>query len=126
MPLHVPDRDKPLKYRELRSKLQKNGVVEVKKRGKGAHRMFLKIIEGRPVVDFVTCHSEGHEISRKLEFYKFSLPLPLPLPPFLRREREREDRIGHSTPSPFRHTARRIRHVLWRISSPPEKGGRGE
>ena len=112
MPLHVPDRDKPLKYRELRSKLQKNGVVEVKKRGKGAHRMFLKIIEGRPVVDFVTCHSEGHEISRKLEFYKFSLPLPLPLPPFLRREREREDRIGHSTPSP--------------LSSPPEKGGRGE
>ena len=81
MPLHVPDRDKPLKYRELRSKLQKNGVVEVKKRGKGAHRMFLKIIEGRPVVDFVTCHSEGHEISRKLEFYKFSLPLPPFFPP---------------------------------------------
>ena len=66
MPQPVPERDKPLKYRELRANLQKNGVVEVVKRGKGSHRMFLKIVEGRPVVDFVTCHSEGDEISRKV------------------------------------------------------------
>ena len=66
MPRPVPERDKPLKYRELRSNLQKNGVVEVPKRGKGSHRMFLKMIEGRPVADFVTCHNEGDEISRKV------------------------------------------------------------
>ena len=66
MPRPVPDRDKVLKFRELRARLAKNGVVEKPGRGKGSHRMFLKIVEGRPVVDIVTCHSEGDDISRKV------------------------------------------------------------
>ena len=28
--------------------------------------MFLKMIDGRPVMDIVTCHSEGADISRKI------------------------------------------------------------
>ena len=66
MPQPVPDRDRVLKYRELRSKLARNGVMEMARRGKGSHRMFLKVMDGRPVVDFVTCHSEGGDISRKV------------------------------------------------------------
>lgn len=62
----IPDRDKVLEFRELRAYLAKNGVVEKSSRGKGSHRMFLKIVEGRPVIDFVTCHSEGDDISRKI------------------------------------------------------------
>ena len=62
----VPDRDKVLKFRELRTRLAKSGVVERPSRGKGSHRMYLKVIDGRPVVDFVTCHSEGDDISRKV------------------------------------------------------------
>ena len=66
MPPPVPERDKVLKYRELRSRLARHGVAEVSHRGKGSHRMFMKVVGGRPVVDFVTCHSEGQEISRKI------------------------------------------------------------
>ena len=66
MPRPVPDRDKVLKYRELRACLSKNGAVEQPSRGKGSHRMFLKIVEGRPVLDTVTGHSEGDDISRKV------------------------------------------------------------
>ena len=66
MPQPVPDRDKVLKYRELRTNLAKNGVVEKSHRGKGSHRMFWKFIDGRPVVDIVTCHNEGDDISRKV------------------------------------------------------------
>lgn len=62
----APDRDKVLKYRDLRSKLAKFGVIEKPSRGKGSHRMFLKVSEGRPVIDFVTCHSEGDVVSRKV------------------------------------------------------------
>lgn len=66
MPQPVPERDKVLKYRELRARLAQSGVIETPRRGKGSHRMFLKVIDGRPVVDFVTCHSEGDDISRKV------------------------------------------------------------
>ena len=66
MPRPVPDRDKVLKFRELRAHLAKHGVVESPSRGKGSHRQFLKIIDGRPVIDYVTCHSEGDDISRKV------------------------------------------------------------
>ena len=59
MPPPVPERDKVLKYRELRARLARNGVMEMAGRGKGSHRMYLKVIDGRPVLDFVTCHSEG-------------------------------------------------------------------
>ena len=58
--------DKVLKYRELRARLGRFGVTENANRGKGSHRMFIKVIEGRPVIDFVTCHNEGDEISRKV------------------------------------------------------------
>ena len=66
MPPPAPDRDKVLKYRDLKSKLVRFGVIENSRRGKGSHRMFIKVIEGRPVVDFVTCHNEGDVISRKV------------------------------------------------------------
>ena len=66
MPPPIPERDKVLKFRELRARLAKSGVVERQNRGKGSHRMFLKIIDGRPIIDFVTCHSEGNDISRKV------------------------------------------------------------
>ena len=45
MPRPVPDRDKVLKFRELRARLAKNGVVERPNRGKGSHRMFIKIVQ---------------------------------------------------------------------------------
>ena len=66
MPQPTPDRDKVLKYRDLRIRLAKFGVIEQARRGKGSHRMFIKMIAGRPVVDFVTCHNEGDDISRKV------------------------------------------------------------
>lgn len=66
MPPPTPDRDKVLKYRDLKSKLARFGVIENSRRGKGSHRMFIKFTEGRPVTDFVTCHNEGDVISRKV------------------------------------------------------------
>lgn len=66
MPRPTPDRDKVLKYRELKSKLARFGVIENPNRGKGSHRMFIKLLDGRPVIDFVTCHNEGDTISRKV------------------------------------------------------------
>ena len=78
MPLPAPDFDKVLKYRELRRLLARHGVVEQSHRGKGAHRQFIKIIDGRPVVDYVTCHSEGQDISRKIVCHvreKFKIPI---------------------------------------------------
>ena len=66
MPRPTPDRDNVLKYRELKTKLARFGVIENPSRGKGSHRMFIKVIEGRPVIDFVTCHNEGDVISRRV------------------------------------------------------------
>jgi len=66
MPRPTPDRDKVLKYRELKTKLARFGVIENPSRGKGSHRMFIKLLDGRPVIDFVTCHNEGDVISRKV------------------------------------------------------------
>ena len=66
MPPPAPNRDKVLKYRDLRARLSRFGVSEQSRRGKGSHRMFIKVIEGRPVIDFVTCHNEGADISRKV------------------------------------------------------------
>lgn len=40
--------------------------------------MFWKLIDGRPVVDFVTCHSEGDDVSRKIVQHireKFQIPI---------------------------------------------------
>ena len=64
MPRPTPDRDKVLKYRDLRTRHARFGVIEKSSRGKCSHRMFIKVMDGRPVVDFVTCHNEGDEISR--------------------------------------------------------------
>ena len=77
MSLPAPNRDKVLKYRDLRALLSRFGVTEQRNRGKGSHRMFMKIIEGRPVIDFVTCHNEGNDISRKVVGHireKFQIP----------------------------------------------------
>ena len=78
MPQPTPDRDKVLKYRDLRTRLARFGVIEQARRGKGSHRMFIKLIDGRPVVDFVTCHNEGDDVSRKVVQHvreKFQIPL---------------------------------------------------
>ena len=75
---HTPDRDQVLKYRELKRKLARFGVIENPSRGKGSHRMFIKVMDGRPVVDFVTCHNEGDVIRRKVVQHvreKFQIPL---------------------------------------------------
>ena len=40
--------------------------------------MFWKMIDGRPIVDFVTCHNEGADISRKVVRHvreKFQIPI---------------------------------------------------
>ena len=69
--------DKVLKYRDLRSRLGRFGVTELPSRGKGSHRMFIKVLEGRPVIDVVRCHSEGDELSRKIVGHvreKFQIP----------------------------------------------------
>ena len=78
MPQPVPEQDKVLRYKELRNNLARHGVIEKPSRGKGSHRMFWKLIDGKPVVDFVTCHSEGQDISRKIVRHvreKFKIPL---------------------------------------------------
>jgi hypothetical protein len=38
---------KPLKYRTLRRILSEFGIIEIKRRGKGSHRMFEGIVDGR-------------------------------------------------------------------------------
>jgi hypothetical protein len=52
---------KPLKYRILRRILSSFGVVEIKRRGKGSHRMFEGVVDGRLVHYPTKCHSEGDE-----------------------------------------------------------------
>lgn len=52
----------PLKYRLLRKKLAAFGIREVKRRGKGSHRMFVGIVDGRTVKYPVTCHSENADV----------------------------------------------------------------
>ncbi len=52
---------KPLKYRELRKRLKRFGVVEDKKRGKGSERMFVGIVASRKVTYPTKCHNEGDE-----------------------------------------------------------------
>lgn len=54
--------DKPLKYRELRKLLSRHNILEIKHRGKGSHRLFIGIVEGRKISYPVKCHSEGQEV----------------------------------------------------------------
>ena len=73
----MSNQDKVLKYRDLRARLARFGVTEQAHRGKGSHRMFIKVIDGHPVIDFVTCHNEGDDISRKVVRHireKFQIP----------------------------------------------------
>lgn len=55
--------DQPLKYRVLRRRLARHGVVEDKRRGKGSHRMFVRVIGGRTVKFPVRCHNENDELA---------------------------------------------------------------
>ena len=52
---------KPLKYRDLRTRLKKRGIRENKVRGKGSERMFVGFVEGRRVTYPTKCHNEGDE-----------------------------------------------------------------
>jgi hypothetical protein len=55
------DVKKPLKYRDLRKRLKKYGIVEDKTRGKESERMFVGIVNGRTVTYPTKCHNEGDE-----------------------------------------------------------------
>jgi hypothetical protein len=52
---------KPLKYRTLRRILNSFGITEIKGRGKGSHRMFQGVVDGRLVHYPTKCHSEGDD-----------------------------------------------------------------
>ncbi len=52
---------KPLKYRDLRKRLKKYGIVEEASRGKGSERMFVGVVDGRVQRIATKCHSEGDE-----------------------------------------------------------------
>lgn len=49
---------KPLKYRVLRRILNSFGIIEIKRRGKGSHRMFQGVRGGRVVRHATKCHSD--------------------------------------------------------------------
>jgi predicted RNA binding protein YcfA (HicA-like mRNA interferase family) len=52
---------KPLKYRELRKRLKKRGIVENRVRGKGSERVFKGVVDGHIVTYPTKCHNEGDE-----------------------------------------------------------------
>ena len=52
---------KPLKYRALRRILNSFGIIEIKRRGKGSHRMFQGVRDGRVVRYPTKCHNEGED-----------------------------------------------------------------
>jgi len=52
---------KPLKYRTLRKILKTFGITEIKRRGKGSHRMFQGVVDGRLVHYPTKCHGEGED-----------------------------------------------------------------
>ena len=54
-------RKKPLPYRDLRKVLRSFGIQEDKRRGKGAERMFVGVVEGRLVHYPTKCNREGDE-----------------------------------------------------------------
>jgi hypothetical protein len=54
-------RKKPLTYRELLAILKRYGISENKRRGKGADRMLVGVVEGRVVHYPTKCHGEGDE-----------------------------------------------------------------
>lgn len=54
---------KPLRYRELRKILAKRGISELLDRGKGSHRMFVGVADGKRVSYPVKCHNENQEYS---------------------------------------------------------------
>lgn len=57
--------DKPLRYRELRSKLKIFGVTEHRDRGKGSNGgLYHPNINGKPVWYDIKCHGEGNELSK--------------------------------------------------------------
>lgn len=52
---------KRLRYRELRAVLKRYAISENKQRGKGSHRMFEGVVDGRVVRYPTRCHSESEE-----------------------------------------------------------------
>jgi len=57
-------RDKSLQYRILRKKLRKFGVIELKRRGKGSHRMFYQADTNNYYP--IKCHGEGAELNKEI------------------------------------------------------------
>ena len=54
-------RKRPLKYRDLRSRLESFGVFENKRRGKGSERMFSGVVDGVIRSYPTKCHNENDE-----------------------------------------------------------------
>lgn len=54
----------PIAYRELRSRLAIFGVVEIKGRGKGSERLFVRTdpVTGQHRSYPIKCHSEGDDV----------------------------------------------------------------
>ncbi len=51
--------ERPLKYRDLLQRLRLFGVVENKARGKGSHRLMIRVVEGVKYFYPIRCHNEG-------------------------------------------------------------------
>ena len=51
--------EQPLSYRRLRRILSAYGIAEDASRGKGSHRMFVGVVEGRIVRAATKCHNEN-------------------------------------------------------------------
>jgi predicted RNA binding protein YcfA (HicA-like mRNA interferase family) len=50
----------------VRSCVARFGVGEDPARGKGSHRMLVRVVQGREVRYPVPCHNENHELSRQI------------------------------------------------------------
>ncbi len=60
----MPNQDRPLRFRELVTKLKRFGIVEHPQKGKGSIKKFIGVVEGRKQGYSIHAHSENDEIDR--------------------------------------------------------------
>jgi predicted RNA binding protein YcfA (HicA-like mRNA interferase family) len=56
----------PLKYRKFRKIMESFGLREVKKQGKGSHRMFIQDPNGKRCSFPLACHNENVELNKNV------------------------------------------------------------
>jgi hypothetical protein len=56
--------ERPLKYRDLLKRLKLFGVDEIKSRGKGSERLFIRVVDGVKLSIPTKCHNENDEKPR--------------------------------------------------------------